>query len=170
MFVELDGETFPIVEQVRVDPIENGCRDGTFLVGIDISPGQYRIVPDGSGAFWARLDRSRNVVERHASDGPIYVDLDEGDFAVTFIGERIEVSNHPTAGLTAEELDAYVAAAARTAWEDRSFDERAVICGAIARDDRESAVARAMRGLEDEPHAPLLAEQLYGIAVADCGD
>lgn len=85
-FVEISGQAL-LVEHLPVyNPIENECTDGTFLVGPDIVPGRYRVLPDGGSAYWARLDSSLEIIDNNISDGQLIVDIREGDFAVNISG------------------------------------------------------------------------------------
>jgi hypothetical protein len=68
------------------DPIAEQCTDGVFLVGLDIQPGQYRVLPAGGSTYWARIDGNMGIIDNDLSDGQLIVKIRPGDFAFTFSG------------------------------------------------------------------------------------
>jgi hypothetical protein len=94
-FVEINGEAISVAEFNGgvADPLLNGFTSGTYLVGIDIQPGQYRITPEtGSTAYFARLDANGEIIDNNLSEGQLIAQIAESDWAFSFTGtlERIE--------------------------------------------------------------------------------
>ena len=69
------------------DPIEGGFTTGTYLVGVDIQPGRYRVTAIGDrSAYAARLDGTLDIIDNNLSDGSVLMIVNESDFAFTFTG------------------------------------------------------------------------------------
>ena len=81
------GPPFMVVDWPA--PGNEGFGDGTWLVGDDIQPGRYRVVPGGL-CYWARLSGlSGALTEILANDlpgGPTYVEILPTDTAFTSRG------------------------------------------------------------------------------------
>jgi hypothetical protein len=94
-FVEINGEAIAVADFNGgvADPVLMGFTSGTYLVGIDIQPGQYRITPEtGSTAYFARLDTNGEIIDNNLSEGQLIAQIAESDWAFSFTGtlERIE--------------------------------------------------------------------------------
>ena len=87
-YIEVNGEMISIQYLPVLDPIASEFAEGTYLVGVDIAPGRYRITPGpaGDSAYWARLDDQREINDNDLSDGPLIVIVSESDWALTFTG------------------------------------------------------------------------------------
>jgi hypothetical protein len=86
-FVEINGEAIALADMPVVDPIAMGFTDGTYVVGVDIAPGQYRVTPGPSGnAYWARLDGGHEIIDNNFSEGQLIVVVQEGDYALSYSG------------------------------------------------------------------------------------
>lgn len=85
-FVEFSGEAVP-VEDLPVYPVmEILPGAGTYLVGADIAPGQYRI-SDSDYAYAARLDERLEIIDNAGNEGNVIIVVKASDFAVSFSGE-----------------------------------------------------------------------------------
>ena len=86
-YVEISGEATPLEFLPVIDPIAAGFTEGTYLVGVDIEPGRYRISPVDGNSYWARLDANQEIIDNDISDGATIVIVNEGDWALTYSGE-----------------------------------------------------------------------------------
>lgn len=91
-FVELSGAAMLVENLPVIDPISSGYKGGTYLVGADIPPGQYRVTGDGRPAYGARLSKTLEIIDNDLNDGSVILTLKETDFAFTYTGtlERIQ--------------------------------------------------------------------------------
>ena len=86
-FIEISGEAVALANMPKVDPILLGLTEGTYLVGVDVVPSQYRVTPTaGNTAYWARLDRSHEIIDNNLSEGQLIVVVQPGDYALTYTG------------------------------------------------------------------------------------
>ncbi|HLF44263.1 MAG TPA: hypothetical protein VJA46_12180 [Acidimicrobiia bacterium] len=87
-YIEVNGEMISIQYLPVLDPIASGFTEGTYLVGVDIAPGRYRVTPVEAGghAYWARLDDHREINDNDLAEGPLIVIVSESDWALTFTG------------------------------------------------------------------------------------
>lgn len=89
-FIEISGEAIAVADFTGgvVSPEANGYTEGTYLVGIDISPGTYRITPatEGDSAYWARLDESGDIIDNGLSEGQLIAIVQPSDWAFSFTG------------------------------------------------------------------------------------
>jgi hypothetical protein len=85
-FVEISGEAISIDEFPEYPVMELLPRAGTYLVGPDIKPGQYRI-SDKDYAYAARLDKDLDIISNEGNEGNVIITIEEGDFAFSFSGE-----------------------------------------------------------------------------------
>jgi hypothetical protein len=85
-YIEINGAATPIQLDHPLDPVARGCEDGVFLVGLDIQPGQYRVLPRSTGSYWARLDGDLEIIDNDISDGQLIVNVRQGDFALKIDG------------------------------------------------------------------------------------
>ena len=88
VYVEISGEAVAVEHLPVYDPIASDCTDGTYLVGVDIQPGQYRVTPENAGdtSYWARLDGTLDIIDNDLQEGQTIVNIQPGDFAFTFSG------------------------------------------------------------------------------------
>jgi hypothetical protein len=88
-YSEISGEAVLADDTGPVDPIAQGFTEGTYLVGIDIEPGRYRITPTSSDdlAYWSRLDSSMDIIDNNLSDGQLIVTVKASDWALRYTGE-----------------------------------------------------------------------------------
>lgn len=86
-YIEISGQAIALEFLPTFDPIANACTGGTFLVGVDIQPGQYRVNPDETGAaYWARLDGQLQLIDNDFQTGQSIMVIQPGDFAIRFTG------------------------------------------------------------------------------------
>jgi hypothetical protein len=85
-FVEINGEAIPLASMPKVDPVQMRLIQGTYLVGVDIVPGLYRVTPSEGQAYWARLDRNHEIIDNNLSEGQLIVNVQPGDYALTYTG------------------------------------------------------------------------------------
>jgi hypothetical protein len=85
-FVEINGEAIALAGRPKVDPIAEGFTDGTYLVGVDVAPGQYRVTPAGTDAYWARLDRAHEIIDNNISAGQLIVQVAPSDYLLEITG------------------------------------------------------------------------------------
>ena len=84
-YVEIKGKAVAMEAAASIDPIEDKCTGGTFLVGKDIAPGRYRIETSGQG-YWARLNAKLGLIDNELSDGQLILVVRPTDFAVKLSG------------------------------------------------------------------------------------
>ena len=82
--MEFNGEAIPAEVMAVVDPIALGYVAGTYMVGIDIEPGLYRITNDT--AYAARLDQNLDIIDNELNDNNVLIRVAPSDFALTFNG------------------------------------------------------------------------------------
>ncbi|MEM9652258.1 MAG: hypothetical protein AAGA65_09200 [Actinomycetota bacterium] len=90
-FVEFSGQAIAVEDMPVVDPMLQGFTDGTYLVGADIEPGQYRVSNPGGSAYGARLDSTLDILDNDLNDNSVILTIRETDFAFSISGtlERI---------------------------------------------------------------------------------
>jgi hypothetical protein len=86
-YVEISGEAIPLSFLPEVDALD--YTEGTYLVGVDIKAGRYKITPveGGGGTYWARLDKNFELIDNNVSDGQLIAIVKSTDYAFTFTGE-----------------------------------------------------------------------------------
>lgn len=84
-YIELSGEAVAIEEFPRAAPIALGYTEGTYLVGVDIQPGRYR-VSDPNYAYAARLDRTLDIISNEGNSGSVIIVVSSTDYALTYSG------------------------------------------------------------------------------------
>lgn len=82
--VKFSGEAMAIADSAVYDPIVEGFTEGTYVVGVDIQPGQYRV--SGSSAYAARLDGNLEIIDNDLSDGSVILMVDPSDAYFKFSG------------------------------------------------------------------------------------
>lgn len=85
-FVEINGEAVAVADLPTIDPIEAGFDSGTYLVGVDIQPGDYRVTGTDRSAYGARLDANLGIIDNSLNDGSVILTIQPSDFAFTFTG------------------------------------------------------------------------------------
>jgi hypothetical protein len=86
-YVEINGAALNVDDSRPLDPVAEGFNEGTYLVNHDLAPGRYRInPPEGSTAYWARLDASMEIIDNDLSEGQLIVIVDTSDWALRFTG------------------------------------------------------------------------------------
>lgn len=64
---------------------------GTYIVGEEIEPGQYRVA-----GYWARLDKDMEIIDNEAiwgNDGTLIVQIEKGDAYIEFSGEAMRLED-----------------------------------------------------------------------------
>jgi hypothetical protein len=85
--VKIEGTALPISKSLAIDPISKGCTDGTFLVGLDIKPGRYRVTSAGRDAYYERVDKNLKTINNDLSQtGSLIVTIKATDFAIKIQG------------------------------------------------------------------------------------
>jgi hypothetical protein len=87
-FIEISGEAIAVADfnGGSADPLVLGWTEGTYLVGIDVQPGQYRITPIESIAYFARLDADGEIIDNNLSEGQLIAQVSASDWAFQFTG------------------------------------------------------------------------------------
>lgn len=85
-YFEVNGEAILIDHLPVYDPLANSVTEGTYLVGIDIQPGRYR-VEDESYAYAARLDENLEIISNEGNSGNVLITIKDSDFAVQITGK-----------------------------------------------------------------------------------
>lgn len=85
-FIEISQEAVALADVPSIDPIALGFDTGTYLVGADIAPGQYRVTATGSSAYAARLDATLEIIDNDLNQGSVIVIVEPGDFALSYSG------------------------------------------------------------------------------------
>jgi len=92
-FVELSGDARNLELLPTLDPIASGFTQGTYLVGVDVEPGTYRVTAEpGATAFAARLDDALGVIAEEQRPDAVEIELVDTDFAVRYTGVLEPVS------------------------------------------------------------------------------
>jgi len=84
-YLELSGEAIAIEDFPVFDPLLVGATDGTYLVGVDIQPGRYR-VEDPDYAYAARLSCDRDIIDNEGNKGNVIIIVKASDCLFTFSG------------------------------------------------------------------------------------
>jgi hypothetical protein len=77
------------------DVADGVLRDGVYLVGEDIQPGEYEGVPTGDTGYWARLKNLdgtvNSIIANSVVTGPFVVTVIESDRALELSGVELAV-------------------------------------------------------------------------------
>lgn len=84
-YLELSGEAIAIADFPVYDPILVGARRGTYLVGVDIQPGRYRI-DDPDYAYAARLSCDRDIIDNEGNAGNVIIIVRDTDCLLQYSG------------------------------------------------------------------------------------
>jgi len=90
-YIEISGEAASLSDMPSVDPIASDMRSGTYLVGVDIAPGRYRVSGEGSLAYAERIDRNMNTIQNEANYGSVLIQIAPSDFAFKFSGLLLSI-------------------------------------------------------------------------------
>src|SRR5205823_5755941 len=82
-FVKFSGPAMAMTDSSPMDPIVKGYTGGTYLVGYDVQPGQYRVSSD-KRAYFARLDESGDIIDNDIGDGSVIVTVQPTDWALKY--------------------------------------------------------------------------------------
>lgn len=82
--VKFSGEAMAIADSRVIDPIAEGFSEGTYVVGKDLQPGQYRV--SGANAYAARLDANLGIIDNDLADGSVILMIDPSDAYFKFSG------------------------------------------------------------------------------------
>jgi hypothetical protein len=87
-FISVGGWIITVEDFGRpIDPIAEGLESGVYLVGYDLEPGRYQVLPNGFLApYWARLDDEMEIIDSGTGDGTLEVIVEASDFAFEFEG------------------------------------------------------------------------------------
>ncbi len=85
--IKIDGKAIAVDPRQPYDPIARGCSAGTFLVGVDIQPGRYKVTPDaGQTSYWARFDKNFALIDNDLGQSQLILTIKSGDFAIKIEG------------------------------------------------------------------------------------
>ena len=84
-YIEISGEATPLEDLPVASPLALGFTEGTYLVGVDIEPGRYRI-SDPDYAYAARLDSSLSIIDNAGNSGSVTIEIRPSDYAFTLTG------------------------------------------------------------------------------------
>lgn len=85
-YSDISDEAILYQELGPVDPIVEGFTDGRYVVGYDLAPGRYRVIPLAGTAYWARLNAELEILDNDLGDGQLIVNVRGSDFALEFRG------------------------------------------------------------------------------------
>lgn len=85
-YSDISDEAILYQELGPVDPIVEGFTDGRYVVGYDLAPGRYRVIPLAGTAYWARLNAELEILDNDLGDGQLIVNVRDSDFALEFRG------------------------------------------------------------------------------------
>lgn len=88
-YFEVSGEAVPISSFPVYDVLANAPRGGTYLVGVDIPAGRYKIHGEGGSAYYAIYDRNLNLLNNDFNSGTLIMNLSTSAYAMGFTG-RLE--------------------------------------------------------------------------------
>ncbi len=97
--VKLQGVEIEPIKLEDLEPdIKNEVSDGIYLVGYDIAPGTYKVEVTDTITNMGYVERSRSVamgmediIANEIIQGPGYVKIEQGDFAVRLQGVKISL-------------------------------------------------------------------------------
>jgi hypothetical protein len=87
-YVEISHVAVALEDTRPLNPITEGFTEGTYLIGLDLPAGRYRVTPESadSSAYWARLDEDGEIIDNDIADGQLIVVVRESDWALTING------------------------------------------------------------------------------------
>lgn len=80
-YLKIQGDAVPALT-TKVDPIEQQCEGGTFLVGVDIEPGRYKLTPTSDHGYWERMNNRMGTIANDLGTGQAIVIVKKTDFAL----------------------------------------------------------------------------------------
>lgn len=83
--IEINGEAVPLGDYPARSVLALMFSKGTYLVGVDIEPGRYRVI-DPEHAFAARLDDELGVIDSVSNASSVSIEIHPTDFAFAFSG------------------------------------------------------------------------------------
>lgn len=89
-YFELRGEAIAIADFPVYDPLALGAEEGTYLVGIDIQPGRYRVEKE-SYAYAARLKCDGDIIRNAGNEGNVLIEVRAGDCLFEYSGRLSRV-------------------------------------------------------------------------------
>lgn len=97
--VKLQGVTLEPIKLADLKPaIKNEATDGIYLVGYDLAPGTYKVEVTDTTTKMGYVERSKSVamgtediIANEIQQGPGYVKIENGDFAVRLQGVKITI-------------------------------------------------------------------------------
>lgn len=88
-FVEVSGEMTALDQLPVVDPIKAGFDSGTYLVGVDVDPGQYRV--RGSDlVYLASLQADGTIIDNTLGESSVILKIPASAWALEFNGGTLE--------------------------------------------------------------------------------
>ncbi|PWL20713.1 MAG: hypothetical protein DCO81_03665 [Candidatus Aquiluna sp. XM-24bin5] len=86
-FIEFSGVAYALEDMPLLDPIAEGFTEGTYLVGVDIQPGTYRVNAEGdSMAYGSRLACDRDILDNDLNSGSVILTVKSSDCMFEFRG------------------------------------------------------------------------------------
>ncbi len=86
-----DASEEPSEPEEPAEPEIQTWSPGTYIVGEEIEPGQYRVA-----GYWARLDKDMEIIDNEAiwgNDGTLIVQIEKGDAYIEFSGEAMRLED-----------------------------------------------------------------------------
>lgn len=84
-YFELSGEAIALADLSVYDPVGLGAKGGTYLVGVDIAPGRYR-VEDETFAYAARLACDGDIIRNAGNEGNVIIEIQPSDCLFSYTG------------------------------------------------------------------------------------
>lgn len=86
-YIEFSGVAYALEDMPVLDPIAEGFTEGSYLVGVDIQPGTYRINAEGdSMAYGSRLACDRDILDNDLNSGSVILTVKSSDCMFEFRG------------------------------------------------------------------------------------
>ena len=86
-YIKFSGVAYALDDMPVLDPIAERFTEGTYLVGVDIQPGTYRVNAQGSSmAYGARLACNRDILDNELNSGSVILTVKSSDCMFKFTG------------------------------------------------------------------------------------